>query len=727
MPSFLDLAGFWRPYNSTIPKAPMRQLFQNLKTGEVSLENLPAPHCGAGQVLIQNTASLISLGTEKMLLDFGKANWIDKARQQPEKVQMVLNKVKTDGLMPTLNAVKNKLDQPIALGYCSVGVVREVGSQVHDLQVGDRVVSNGPHAEFVCVGRNLVCPIPVGVKDEEAAFTVVASIGLQSVRLIKPEFGETIVVVGLGLIGLLTVQTLLAHGCRVIGYDFDEKKVELAKKFGAQAFRLMDGVDPVKECLQFNQDQEVDGVIITASNSSDEIVSQAAQMSRKRGRIVLLGVIGLDLKRSDFYEKELSFQVSCSYGPGRYDPLYEEKGLDYPIGFVRWTENRNFSAILEAMKNGRLKTDELLTTRTSVDQAPKVHRDLLDRPQELGVLIEYPQESSIERTIQYAASATSNSSLGLAWLGAGQFASAVLLPAFKSQGFDFVTLGCRSGGIASTLAKKYGFATLSSDYNSILADKNIPSVVISTRHSSHGSLVLQALKQGKNVFVEKPLAIKESEVEEISEFFKNQGPSAPILMVGFNRRFAPLTLQLKGYLKAQSSAKAFIMTVNAGEIPGKHWTQDPSVGGGRLVGEGCHFIDLIRSLSGSAIQSTSVTPLRSLHKDTYTIQMQFENGDIGTIHYFANGSKDFPKERLEVFVAGRIFQLDNFRSLSGRGFQGLKSVLKTQDKGHMAEVQAFKEAIQKGDQPIPLEEIFEVSFWSARLQNQLFSSALNET
>lgn len=700
----------------------MQQIFQNLKTGEVTLEELPVPSYGAGQVLIQTTRSLVSLGTEKMLLDFGKAGWLEKARQQPEKVQQVLSKIKTDGLVPTLDAVKRKLDQPLPLGYSAIGKVIGVGKGIVDIKIGDRVVTNGPHAEYATVSRNLVAKIPDEVSDEEAAFTVVGAIGLQGIRLIHPTLGETIVVVGLGLIGLMTVQLLVANGCNVIGFDFDSSKVELAKKYGAKSFVPGGIVDPVQEVLNLSNGIGADGVIITASTSSDQVISQAAQMTRQRGRVVLVGVIGLDLNRSDFYEKEISFQVSCSYGPGRYDPNYEEKGLDYPIGFVRWTEARNFEAVLASMASGRIDVTDLITTRTKLSESPKLYSELGSGKSELGIVIEYPDvEKSLQTTVNYPKAMASSTERTISVLGGGQFAGAVLFPAFQAAGFKFDKLGNRSGGLSPHLAKKYGFTALTSDYSEILNDPSVKSVAITTRHSSHGQLVLDALKKDKHVFVEKPLALTEEEIDAIESFYSSSN-KPPVLLVGFNRRFAPLSRDLKKYLQAVDSPKAFVMTVNAGFIPAKHWTQDPSVGGGRLVGEGCHFIDLLRYFSGSKIIDAKVLGMRSECRDTFSIQLEFENGDIGTIHYFANGSKDFPKERLEVFCSGKILLLDNFRSLKGLGFKGLKYALKSQDKGHQAEVEAFAEAVANGVTPIAIDEIIEVSRWAVRLQKDLFQS-----
>lgn len=701
----------------------MKQIFQSLKTGEVTIEELPMPHCGHGQILIQSVCSLVSLGTERMLIEFGKANWLDKAKQQPDKVAQVISKIRTDGLLPTVQAVMSKLDQPLPLGYCNVGVVIGVGSGVTDIKVGDRVVSNGAHAEIVVVPKNLVAKIPDNVSDEEAVFTVIGAIGLQGIRLINPTLGETVVVTGLGLIGLLTVQMLKANGCQVIGFDYDPEKVRRAAAAGAHAYLMSDIIDPVQTVYSLTEGVGADAVVITASTKSNEVISQAAGMCRQRGRVVLVGVIGLDLKRSDFFEKEISFQVSCSYGPGRYDQSYEQKGLDYPIGFVRWTEQRNFTAVLNLMSKKQLSVKDLISKTAALDDAPQLYSNISAEKSALGIVIRYSsdllnlQKNEVKLLPVVQTTKATNT---LSVLGAGQFATAVLLPAFKKNGFIFRTLASRSGGSSAHVAKKFNFARIVSDYGSVLNDMTEDTVVISTRHNSHGSLTLQALEAGKNVFVEKPLALSLEELDKIEKFLLNQN-EVPVLMVGFNRRFSPLSISLKNLLANMAQKKTMVMMVNAGEIPAKHWTQDPAVGGGRLVGEGCHFIDLLRYISGSEIIFADVCSHDVGSRDTFTIQLKFRNGDIGTIHYFSNGTKSFPKERLEVFCGGKIFVLDNFKKLKGLGFKGLKYILGQQDKGHQAETAVFHSSIAKRQQPIPLAEIFEVSRVSIELQAKIMN------
>ncbi len=692
----------------------MKQILQNLKTGQTELTEVPVPKSKSGYMLIRTSASLISAGTERMLINFGKAGWIDKARQQPEKVQQVLDKIRTDGLMLTLDAVRSKLDQPLPLGYCNVGKIAE------GPQSGKRVISNGPHAEYVCVPENLCAEIPDSVSDEEAAFTVVGAIGLQGVRLARPTLGESFVVTGLGLIGLLTVQILLANGCRVLGIDFDSAKCDLARQLGADVVDLSKDENPIDSATVFSNDRGVDGVLITAATKSDEPVHQAAQMCRKRGRIVLIGVTGLELNRSDFYEKELSFQVSCSYGPGRYDPEYEEKGHDYPIGFVRWTEQRNFEAILSLMASGKLNAEPLISHRFPLEKAQDAYGLISEnREPYLGIILTY--DESGEKTASATVSLGEPTAIQklkpkipvAGVIGAGNFTGQVILPALQKTKIRLKTIAS-GGGVSGTLmGKKFGFGESTTDAEKIISDPEINTVFITTRHDTHARFVLKALEAGKHVFVEKPLCLTLQELEEIAAHCLlplASHPSPLSLMVGFNRRFAPHIVKIKEMLDSVREPKSFIMTVNAGKIPLDHWTQDPEVGGGRIIGEACHFIDLLRFLSGTRIINSNLMKLNSGVGDTVSIQLAFGEGSIGTIHYFANGNKAFPKERLEVFTAQKILQLDNFKTLKGYGWKNFKKMrLWRQDKGHEAEIKAFVGAVKHGrPSPINFEEIKEV-------------------
>ena len=655
-----------------------------------------------------------------MLVDFGKAGLFAKACKQPEKVRQVFDKIKTDGLLTTVDAVRSKLGQPIPLGYCNVGVVSKSG--VPYLKEGQRVVSNGSHAEVVNVAGNLCAKIPDDVSDEEAAFTVVASIGLQGVRLAQPTIGETFVVIGTGLIGLLTIQLLRAQGCKVLAIDLDENKLKLAQSFGAVTCNPSSGEDPVESGLSFSGSVGVDGVIITASTSSSEPVSQAARMCRKRGRIVLVGVTGLELNRSEFYEKELSFQVSCSYGPGRYDENYEEKGQDYPLGYVRWTEKRNFEAILDLLAAGCLDVGPLINHRISFDDAPRAYGLLSEEKDTLGIILEYENstESKEGQTLclkekeQKISSFKTFDNAVVGFIGAGNYASRMLIPAFKKAGARLHTISSSGGTNASIHGRKNGFEYATSDTDELLANSEINAVAIVTRHNSHAKFVIQALEAGKHVFVEKPLALTLEELENVQNAHNSAGGCQ--LMVGFNRRFAPQVKIMKELLAQTNKPKSFVMVMNAGHLPSDHWTQDSEVGGGRIIGEACHHIDLMRFLSGSPIASVlghcmkEGTSQNSI-PDNASVNLCFEDGSIGTIHYFANGGNSFPKERIEVFVGGRTLQLDNFLKLRGFNWPGFrKHSLWQQDKGQDACSKAFLNSIENsGESPIPQQEIFEVS------------------
>lgn len=701
----------------------MKQVLQNLANGETSLVSVPCPKKKNGSILIETTKSLVSVGTERMLVDFGKAGWIEKARSQPDKVKMVIEKVQTDGLSATYDAVKSKLDQPLPLGYCNVGIVLD-GNDT-DFEIGTRVVSNGNHAEVVRVPKNLVAAIPGGVDDESASFTVLGAIAMQGIRLIKPTLGETIVVTGLGLIGLLSVQILKANGCRVLGIDFDSAKCELAKQFGAEVVDLSKGEDSLVAAETFSRGRGVDAVLVTASSKSNDIMHQAATMCRKRGRIVLVGVVGLELSRADFYEKELTFQVSCSYGPGRYDEEYEDKGKDYPLAFVRWTEQRNFEAILDLMASGAIDVKPLVSHRFAIDDAKVAYEKLNDRAS-LGIVLDYikSQEKELTKaTVALNEQACFVSKKGnVAFIGGGNYASRVLIPAFKEAGANLTSI-VTSGGISAVHhGKKNGFANASTDMEQALNDTT-DTVVIATQHNLHSSQAIAALEKGKHVFVEKPLALNHGEIDKIEAV---QRQSNTMIMVGYNRRFAPQVQKMKELLNKKSVPKTFIMTMNAGYIPADHWTQDPEVGGGRIIGEACHYIDLMRFLSGSKIKSFNAVKMGEndyveVTDDKAIITLTFEDGSVGTIHYFANGGKSFPKERIEVFCDDAVLQLDNFRKLTGYGWKGFSKMnLWSQDKGQSTCSKAFMDAIKQGGQsPIPQNEIFEVARVSVDIAEQL--------
>jgi predicted dehydrogenase len=715
----------------------MKIVLQNLKTGETELAESPCPQVRAGHLLIRTRASLVSAGTERMLLEFSQANLFEKARLQPDKVRQVWSKVRTDGLLPTLDAVRTKLDQPLPLGYCNAGVVLEVGPGVDGFAPGDRVISNGYHAEVVRVPKNLCVPIPASVSDEAAAFTVVGAIALQGIRLLQPTLGESIAVIGLGLIGLMTVQLLCAHGCRVLGVDFVPERLRLAHAFGAEVVDLSQAEKPVPAALAFSQGRGVDGVVITASTTSSDPMHHAAQMCRKRGRIVLVGVTGLELSRAEFYEKELTFQVSCSYGPGRYDPQYEEAGQDYPVGFVRWTAQRNFQAVLDMLLAKRLDMASLVSHRFAFDQALQAYALMASTTPHLGIVLQYPQPQDVPdaairpQTVplvscRHASHPASPHEPVLGVIGAGSHVMHELLPAFKAINVRCKTIASSGGVSAFHAGRKFGFESSTTDVSSVLTDPSVTTVVIATQHDSHAALTCQALETGKHVFVEKPLALTPEELERIVKTYTEVSVQSPfpLLMVGFNRRFAPHVRKMKQLLDRMRQPKSFIMTVNAGEVPSDHWTQDPQLGGGRIVGEGCHFIDLLRFLVGQMIEQVQVVGLGqaagdAVQDDKVTCTLTFADGSCGTIHYLANGHKTFPKERLEAFCAGRILQLNNFRQLRGYGWPGFRSMrLWRQDKGHRAAVAAFLQAIREGcPSPIPFDELVEVTRVSFAVAN----------
>ena len=691
----------------------MKQILQNLGNGETMLAEVPCPSRGSGGVLAATTRTLVSLGTEKMLIDFGKGGWIAKARSQPDKVKQVLQKIKTDGLWTTLDAVKAKLDTPIPLGYCHVGRVVEADT-TSGLSPGDRIVSNGPHAEMVSVPKNLTAKIPDNVSDEQAAFTVVSAIGLQGIRLLQPTLGEKVVVSGLGLIGLLTVQMLRAQGCQVLGIDFDAAKLKLAQQFGAETVDLSAGQDPIKVAETWSGGVGVDAVLITASTKSDELIHQAATMCRQRGRVVLVGVIGLNIQRADFYEKEISFQVSCSYGPGRYDDNYEKRGLDYPIGFVRWTEQRNFQAVLDLMADGKIDVGPLITHRFSFDNALDGYKAVGEKGA-MGILLEYPDADKVtiesDKANQKVALADTfepkSGQLKVAFIGAGGFTTRMLLPLLPKNVIK-KTIVSSTGVSAAHAGKKYGFQEISTDSDAAFNDTEVDAIFITTPHSSHARFVCQALNANKHVFVEKPLAMNREELAEI-ETALQQNPDR-MLMIGFNRRFSPHMIEMKNWLKGCQEAKAIIITVNAGAIPADHWTQDPEIGGGRIIGEACHFIDLARFLADSPISETNAVAMGGEGRlgDCVSIQLSFKNGSIANVHYLANGNKSFPKERIEVFGSGKIMTCSNFRVSQQFGGRG-KMKTKSQDKGHANELAAFVDAIGTGTWPIAREELIEVS------------------
>ena len=679
----------------------MKQIVQNLRTGETILENVPAPMVRKGCVLIRTRVSLVSNGTERMLVEFGKANIFQKALQQPERVRMVLNKVKTDGLIPTIRAVSDKLDQSIAIGYCNVGEVIAVGEGVSDVAIGERVTSNGPHAEIVCVPRNLVAKIPDQVSDEEAAFTVPAAIGLHAIRLLKPQLGETVVVIGLGLIGLITADLLKISGCRVVGIDFDNEKLKIAAARGViSRDASQDGAEEFIRDL--TQNLGADGVVVAASSGSNDAVSQAVNIVRRNGKIVVTGAVGLELNRNEMYKKEVSLVVSRSYGPGRYDPDYEEKGLDYPSEYVRWTENRNFQAILQTMSAGLLNLKSLISKEISIDKFAEVY-DNLAESKAIGTVFTYPSRGAGERVISISNKKFSPSKGVIGIIGAGNFVRMTLLPSIGNVAIKYISSA--NGLTATALARKFNIPYSTTDYCKILEDDEVDLVFIATKHNLHAALVVEALQAGKHVFVEKPLAIYEEELASITDVYQKTNNYNTSLNIGFNRRFSPHIVKIRSLL---GDARMNVVTiVNAGMLPPEAWVHDRDIGGGRILGEVCHFIDLAGYLTGSPVVSVFANGMDiSETSDNLSIFLSHANGSTATIHYFSNGTKIYPKERIEIFSLGRILILDNFRKLTGYGFNGFSIMRTESDKGHKAQFEKLLQRVQSGGEPIiPFSEI----------------------
>jgi len=680
----------------------LKQIIQSFKTGETILEEVPAPKVRHGYVLIRTSRSLVSLGTERMLVEFGRANMLQKAMQQPDRVKQVLSKIKTEGLKPTLNAVFNKLGQPLPLGYCNVGTVIAVGTGVEDFKIGDRVASNGQHAEFVCIPKNLVAHLPDNVNDEDATFTVIGAIGLQGIRLCDPKLGETIVVVGLGLIGLITAELLIANGCKVIGIDLDNAKIEIAKKKGIVAINPGEGTDPVKFVTSYTGNTGADGVIITASAKTDEIIAQAAKMSRKRGRIILVGVIGLNISRADFYEKELTFQVSCSYGPGRYDDRYEKEGIDYPLPFVRWTEQRNFSAVLDMISRGKLDVASLITDRVALQDYNKIYNNIASKDA-IASILEYPDNANPTDTVKVTDGSFLSGKGGIGIIGAGNFTSMTMLPALQALGAPIYSIASAAGVTGTSLAKKYKIGKSTTDYHSILADAAVDLVMITTRHNEHAHMVVETLNANKHVFVEKPLAIDQNGLDAIIAAYNG----SKTLTVGFNRRFSPHAVQIKKTIG--NAPMNVIATMNAGAIPPNVWVHDMMVGGGRIIGEACHFMDLITYLTGSSITAVCMNAMGvnpAANTDNASILLQYENGSTGVINYFANGSKDYAKERVEVYSQEKTIVLDNFQVTTGYGTRNFNKLKTNLDKGHNNQFRLLTERVKNGGAPlIPFNEI----------------------
>jgi predicted dehydrogenase/threonine dehydrogenase-like Zn-dependent dehydrogenase len=702
----------------------MHQIIQNIRNGKLSVARVPEPMVRPGHVLIANAFSVISAGTEKMAMELAKKSLLGKAMERPDQVRRVLEKFRNEGFFNTLAQVREKLDEPMTMGYSSAGIVLACGANVQEFKPGDRVASNGPHAGVVCVPKHLCAQIPEYVSFEQAAFTVLGAIALQGVRLAKLELGDTAFIIGLGLIGQLTVALLKANGCRVLGTDIDVSKCELALKMGADLARTDMSARDVAE---LTGGLGADAVLITASTKSDKPVEMAGEAIRKKGRVVAVGAVGLNLPRRPYYFKEAEFVVSCSYGPGRYDPKYEEQGHDYPTAYVRWTEQRNMEAILGLMASGRLDVSPFISHRFKIEDA-KTAYDLMEKEKEpyMGILLEYPGVSQLSSSRQIElkpVSSVSQGELGVSILGAGNYARMTLLPALNKIGKLQFRKICSAGGVSAVHSgKKFEFQVATSDEDEVFNDPETNAIFILTRHDQHTRQVIKALQAGKPVFVEKPLCLTLEELREIESVyssFNTQHSSLPLLMVGFNRRFAPAVKIVKDFFSMVNQPLTVSIRFNAGEIPPDHWTQDEMVGGGRIIGEACHAIDLATYFTGSLpvrifAESIGGPSSPEITDDQCFITMRHANGSISNVAYLAGGDKAFPKERVEVIGGGRIAVMEDFHEVITIADGKIKKTrLQKQDKGHQAEVEAFVKSLTKGrPSPISWKELKAVTMAS---------------
>ncbi|UPT76865.1 bi-domain-containing oxidoreductase [Sulfurovum sp. XGS-02] len=706
----------------------MKQLIQSYKTGELGLFDVPAPVCQENGVLIQTTASLVSAGTEKLMVDLAKKSLIGKAKARPDLVKQVVDKMKKEGVKNTLEKVFSKLDTPIPLGYSCAGRIIEVGSNVDGLSVDDRVACGGAgyanHSEINYIPKNLMVKIPDGVDDIDASFVTVGAIAMQGVRQCEPKLGERVAVMGLGLIGQITVQLLKANGCKVIGSDVDPDKLELAKKLGAD--ETCHAGELIKASTEFSNGYGVDSVIITASTSSNGPIADAGEISRMRGKVVVVGLVGMDVPRDIYYKKELDLRLSMSYGPGRYDPEYEEKGQDYPFDLVRWTEQRNFESFLELVAEGKIHPKELITHLINFDDAMRAY-DLLEgkiKEKYLGIVLTYDNDIKVEehKNVQISSKIIASENVNIGLIGAGNFTRAVLLPNLKKvNGYELVGLCTATGVSGHGTGKKYDFKYITTDSDALLTNDDINTVLITTRHNDHADKVLKAIKAKKHCFVEKPLCIKEEELENIAAAYDGKH----VLQVGFNRRFAPLVQKMKQTIG--DAPMSITYRVNAGVIPKDVWVQDSEIGGNRIVGEVCHFIDTCSYLIGSHVAKVYAS---CVHKndqsipdeDNVSIILEYKNGSTATINYFAYGDSTMPKEYMELFSNGIAIQMNDYKELMIFK-NGKKDKIKnaSQDKGFVAEFEAFKTAIKTAQPSIPFESIYNTTKTTFKILESLRS------
>ncbi len=694
----------------------MKQLIQDMKSGETRVIDVPVPQPADNAALIQTAASLVSVGTERMLVEFAKQSLVGKARSRPDLVRQVLDKARKEGLVNTLQAATNRLDQPMALGYSSAGTIIAVGSALKDFKVGDRVACGGGgyavHAEYATVPQNLLVKLPDNVDFNAGAFATIGAIAMQGFRLSESGLGEKVAVIGLGLLGLLSAMITKAAGCFVIGIDIDPQRVELAQKMGIEAVAREDAENTAST---FSKGNGVDAVLICADTASDDPVILAGNIARDKAKVVAVGAVGLNVPRKVYYEKELSLVVSRSYGPGRYDPIYEEKGQDYPIAYVRWTEGRNMQAFVDLLSHQNIDVTPLISHQFPIKQADKAYKLITASKKEsfLGVLLTYPQtdEAPTQRVANLAApaiSVTPGALLAVGVLGAGNYARATFLPVVKKVGgVAPIGIVSASGLSAQHAAKKFGFGYSASDPQTVFEDPAINIVAILTRHNLHTAQILQSFEAGKHVFCEKPLAINQDELHDLAAVLAED--NKPLLMAGFNRRFAPLAKQMKSAFSSRTEPLIAHYRVNAGYLPPEHWTQDPEIGGGRIIGEACHFIDFLTFLVGenpTAVQAYAMEDQGKYSQDNVVMQFSYPDGSIGTVTYLANGDRSFSKERVEAFCGGRIAVLEDFRTLETIYKGKLKRSTTAQDKGHQAAWQAFLNALRaSGQPPIPYDQL----------------------
>lgn len=716
----------------------MKQLLQFMRDGQTIVADVPVPAVRPGMALVRTGASLVSAGTERMLVEFAEKNMLAKARSRPDLVRQVLEKARREGILSTVEATFNRLDQPMALGYSSAGTIVAVGEGLQGFKPGDRVACAGGgyavHAEYEVVPQNLLIKLPEGVDFESAAFATLGAIALQGFRLATPQVGERVAIIGLGLLGLLSVGIAQAAGCQVFGVDLDPQRIALAQHAGATAVTRGQAEEASHG---FTQGRGFDVVLICADTHTNDPIELAGAIARDRGVVVAVGAVGLNIPRKIYYEKELQVYISRSYGPGRYDGDYEEKGQDYPIGYVRWTEGRNIEAIVDLLAAGKLDVRPLITHRYTIEDAPEAYALITGKTDQpfLGVVLTYPQpaveEQAVERRVNVHApvsAAAGTPAPGLGVLGAGNYAGAVFLPVIKQVGgFERIGIATAGGLSARHAAQKFGFQYASTAEDEVIQDERVQALAILTRHHLHARQACAALRLGKSVFCEKPLAINGSELDDLRSALE-QAPGA-ILMGGFNRRFAPFSVRLAQFLEGRSEPLWIHYRVNAGFLPDSHWLHDLAQGGGRIIGEGCHFIDYLTFLVGSvpvSVRAQGLPDHGRYHEDNVNLEFRFADGSLGTLAYLANGNKNFAKERVEVFCGGRVAVLDDFRQLElvdGSRRQVEHAYLR-QDKGHRAGWEAFLKAVQTGGPgPIPSEQLFGVAAASFAAVEALRSGA----